>query len=84
MALEKAFRQVQPGVTFINNFRSDDGWTAGMEADDDDIGAAGREPALTEYLSFYETFGHNPTEIKVATGGYNTVGASWCHRHFCK
>lgn len=77
VAWEKAFERIQPGVTFVNSFRSDDGWTAGMEADDDDIGAAGREPALTEYLSFDETFGYNPTEIKVATGAYGTVGASW-------
>lgn len=77
VALEKGFEQLQPGVRFVNRFRSDDGWTAGMEADDDDIGAAGREPALTEYLSFYETFGYNPTEIKVATGAYNKVGDTW-------
>jgi phosphate transport system substrate-binding protein len=77
VAWERGFRRLHPGVRFQNRFPSSDGWAAGMEADDDDIGTSGREPVLTEYLSFAETFGYDPTEIPVATGAYDQEGKSW-------
>ena len=74
---EKGFRRFQPGVQFENRFPSSDGWSAGMEAAGADIGASGREPVLTEYLSFDETFGYDPTEVAVATGAYDKKGKTW-------
>ena len=53
------------------------GWSAGMEAAGADIGASGREPVLTEYLSFDETFGDDLTEVAVATGAYDKKGKTW-------
>lgn len=76
-AWEKSFSRLHPGVKFESNFPSSDGWSAGMEADRDDIGTSGREPVLTEYLSFNETFGYDPTEIRVATGAYDIKGKTW-------
>lgn len=77
LAWEKGFARLQPGVRFENRFPSSDGWSAGMEADDADIGTSGREPVLTEYLSFNETFGYDPTEVPVATGAYDKIGKTW-------
>src|SRR5262249_25975962 len=42
-----------------------------------DIDTSGREPALTEYFSFYETFHYLPLEITVATGAYDVKGGSY-------
>jgi phosphate transport system substrate-binding protein len=74
---EADFSRLHPGVRFQSRFPSSDGWSAGMEASDADIGTSGREPVLTEYLSFNETFGYNPTEIAVATGAYDIKGKTW-------
>ena len=74
---EKDFSRLHPGVRFKSRFPSSDGWSAGMEAAGADIGTSGREPVLTEYLSFDETFGYNPTEIAVATGAYDKKGKTW-------
>lgn len=74
---EKDFARIHPEVRFQSRFPSSDGWSAGMEAGGADIGTSGREPVLTEYLSFDETFGYNPTEIAVATGAYDIKGKTW-------
>lgn len=74
---EKEFSRIHPEVHFRSRFPSSDGWSAGMEAGGADIGTSGREPVLTEYLSFDETFGYNPTEIAVATGAYDIKGKTW-------
>ena len=74
---EQDFSRLHPGVTFQSRFPSSDGWSAGMEASGADIGTSGREPVLTEYLSFDETFGYNPTEVAVATGAYDIKGKTW-------
>jgi phosphate transport system substrate-binding protein len=74
---EKDFSRLHPGVRFQSRYPSSDGWSAGMEASGADIGTSGREPVLTEYLSFDETFGYNPTEIAVATGAYDIKGKTW-------
>lgn len=74
---ERDFSRLHPGVTFQSKYASSDGWSAGMEASGADIGTSGREPVLTEYLSFDETFGYNPTEIAIATGAYDKKGKTW-------
>lgn len=77
LAWEKGFSRLEPGIRFDNTFASSDGWASGMEAAGADIGTSGREPVLTEYLSFDETFGYDPTEIGVATGAYDKKGKTW-------
>jgi phosphate transport system substrate-binding protein len=74
---EKDFSRLHPQVRFQSRFPSSDGWSAGMEAAGADIGTSGREPVLTEYLSFDETFGYDPTEVAVATGAYDIKGKTW-------
>ena len=74
---EAGFKKVQPGVQFDDKFPSSDAWASGLEAGVADIGTSGREPALTEYLSFYETFNYDPLEITVATGAYDLKGRTW-------
>ncbi len=74
---EQDFSRLHPGISFQSRFPSSDGWSAGMEAADADIGTSGREPVLAEYLSFDETFGYNPTEIAVATGAYARQGRTY-------
>lgn len=74
---EAGFRRVQPDAQFEDTFPSSDAWASGLEAGIADIGTSGREPVLTEYLSFYETFSYNPLEITVATGAYDIKGKTW-------
>ena len=75
---EEGFRTVQPGVRFEDNLASSDAAIAGLEAGVADLAPNGREPSLTEFLSFYEIFKHDgPLQIAVATGSYDVVGRSW-------
>jgi phosphate transport system substrate-binding protein len=74
---EAGFKKVQPGVQFDDKFPSSDAWVSGLEAGVADIGTSGREPMLSEYLSFYETFNYDPLEITVATGAYDIKGRTW-------
>ena len=41
-----------------------------------DLAPDGGEPALTEWLSFYETYGYHATDITVASGTYDVDGRS--------
>jgi phosphate transport system substrate-binding protein len=74
---EAGFRKFQPDVRFDDRFPSSDAWASGLEAGVADIGTSGREPMLTEYLGFTETFHCYPTEITVATGSYDVKGKTW-------
>jgi len=76
-AWEKEFARFHPAVHFEDRLPSSDAWTAGLESGVADIATSGREPGLTEYLSFSETFGYMPTEISVATGSYDIKGKTW-------
>jgi len=73
---EQGFQRYQPGVRFADDFHEAAG-IAGLYTKVAEIGTSGREPVLTEYFSFYETFRYLPTEITVATGAFDVQGASY-------
>lgn len=73
---EEGFRKYNPEVEFNDNLPSSDGAIGGLE-NGADLAPSGREPVLTEYLSFNETFNCDPLEIEVATGAYDVKGRTW-------
>jgi phosphate transport system substrate-binding protein len=73
---EAEFQKYHPGIQFEDIFPSGDAAIAGLISGVSDIGPQGRELTLTEHLMFYETFHYYPTAITVATGAYDTEGAS--------
>ncbi|MGH9643573.1 MAG: PstS family phosphate ABC transporter substrate-binding protein [Terriglobales bacterium] len=76
-AWEEGFRKFQPDASFNDQFPSSDGAEGGLIAGVADIGSAGREPFLTEYLSFNETFKYDLQSVAVATGAYDIKGRTW-------
>jgi phosphate transport system substrate-binding protein len=74
---EDGFRKYQTSVRFDDSFPSSDGATAGLISGVADIGSSGREPVLTEFLSFNETFKYDLQTVAVATGAYDIKGKTW-------
>lgn len=74
---EQGFLRYQPNIRFEDNLASSDAAIGGLEAGVADLAPSGREPALTEFLSFNEVFHHDPLAITVATGSYDVPGRSW-------
>jgi len=74
---EDAFHKYQPDVRFDDSFPSSDGAVGGLISGVADIGASGREPVLTEFLSFNETFKYDLQTVAVATGAYDIKGKTW-------
>src|SRR5262249_42103780 len=74
---EDGFRKYQPDIRFDDKFPSSDGANAGLISGLADIGTSGREPVLTEFLSFNETFKYDLETIAVATGAYDLKGKTW-------
>ena len=74
---EEGFRQYHPEARFQDSFPTSDGATAGLITGVADIGVSGREPTLTEFLSFNETFKYDLETIAVATGAYDIKGKTW-------
>ncbi len=75
---EQDFAKYQPGVKFENRLASGDAAIGALEAGAADIAVNGREPVLTEFLSFAEVFGNDgPFQVTVATGSYEKLGRTW-------
>ena len=74
---EEGFRKHQPEIRFEDRFPSSDAATAGLVSGVADIGTSGREPVLTEFLAFNETFKYDLVNIAVATGTDDFVGRTW-------
>lgn len=75
---EAAFARLHPEIRFDNYMASGDAAIGALEAGAVDIVANGREPVLTEFLSFAEVFGHEgPFQIVVATGSADKLGRTW-------
>lgn len=73
---QEGLRRHHPNLRFENTLDSAAAM-AGLYTKVADVGASGREPVLTEYFSFYETFRYPPTEIAVATGAHDVKGGSY-------
>jgi len=76
---ENGFRRFQPGVHFDDILFTGDGYVGGLESGGADVAFSDRDPVLTEYLSFNETFGYDlsPGELDVVTGAFDIKGHSW-------
>ncbi len=74
---EDGFRKYHPQARFEDTLPTSDGATAGLITGVADIGVSGREPTLTEFLSFNETFKYDLQTVAVATGAYDIKGKTW-------
>jgi phosphate transport system substrate-binding protein len=74
---EEGFRKYHPEARFEDKFPTSDGAVGGLISGVADIGTSGREPVLTEFLSFNETFKYDLETIPVATGAYDIKGKTW-------
>lgn len=75
---EAGFAKVQPGIHFADQLQSGDAAIGAVEAHAADLAINGREPVLTEYLSFAEVFGNDgPFQVTVATGSFDKLGRTW-------
>jgi phosphate transport system substrate-binding protein len=73
---EEGFRRFQPNVTFADTFITSDAAIPALVTGATDLAPDGGEPAITEELSFFETYGYDPTDIIVASGTYDVNGHS--------
>ncbi len=75
---EAGFKRYQPGITFRDSFLSGDAAVGALESGAADLASNGREPVLTEFLSFDEVFNNDgPFQVTVATGSYEALGHTW-------
>jgi phosphate transport system substrate-binding protein len=75
---ERAFRKLQPDVSFTNDLQSSDIAMAAMITDAADLAPSGREPSLDEILGFTEKYGYAVTPVIVGTGAWKSArGNSW-------
>src|SRR5260370_30854707 len=75
---EKGFQRFHPDATFGNNFtQSSEGAIPGLYILGVDVAPAGDDAKVSDLLPFYEVKKYLPTELIVATGGYETRGSLW-------
>lgn len=73
---EEGFRQFHPGITFSDTLPTSDSAFPALVTGVTDLAPDGGEPAITETLSFFETYGYHATPIVVASGTYDVEGRS--------
>ena len=73
---EEGFRKHHPDAVFSDVLITSDAAFPALVTGVTDLAPDGGEPALTEWLSFYETYGYHATEITVASGTYDVEGRS--------
>ena len=73
---EEAFRRIHPGIRFEDHLPTSDAAIPALVTGVADLAPDGGEATLTETLSFFETYGHYPTDITVATGAFDVAGRS--------
>jgi phosphate transport system substrate-binding protein len=77
-AWETGFKKYHPGITFQDSLLSGDAAIGALESGASDLAPNGREPVLTEFLSFAEVFNNDgPFQVIVATGSYEALGRTW-------
>jgi phosphate transport system substrate-binding protein len=77
-AWETGFKKYHPGITFQDSLLSGDAAIGALESGASDLAPNGREPVLTEFLSFSEVFNNDgPFQVTVATGSYEALGRTW-------
>jgi len=73
--LLEGFAKVQPGVKVSSNYMtSSEGALGMMYAGVSDVAPMGDDAKITDQMPFFNAKGYIPTEISIATGGYNLRG----------
>ena len=74
--LAKGFTFFHPDVKVsTSHIPSSEGGIAGLYMGVSDVAPMGDDAKITDLMPFYNTFGYLPTEISVATGGYEKRGS---------
>ena len=74
--LAEGFRHFHPEARVSTNFMtSSEGGIAGLYFNQSDVAPMGDDAKITDQMPFFNTFGYMPTEISVATGGYEKRGS---------
>ena len=75
---EKGFQRLQPDAVFDNTFsQSSEGAIPGLYILGADVAPAGDDAKISDLLPFYQVKHYLPTELIVATGGYELRGSLW-------
>jgi phosphate transport system substrate-binding protein len=73
--LVAGFEKFQPDASLSTNYMtSSEGALGMMDAGVSDVAPMGDDAKITDQMPFYNSHGYVPTEISVATGGYNMRG----------
>src|SRR5260370_1429739 len=73
--LAEGFKKFQPDAVVSTNFMtSSEGALGMMYAGASDVAPMGDDAKITDQMPFYNAFRHVPTEISIATGGYDRRG----------
>ena len=76
--LAEGFMRFHPEARVSTNFMtSSEGGIAGLYCGISDVAPMGDDAKITDQMPFFNTFGYMPTEISVATGGYEKRGSLW-------
>jgi phosphate transport system substrate-binding protein len=76
--LARGFQRYQPDMRVTwSNATSSEGAIAGLYTGISDIAPSGDDAKLTDEMPFFNSMGYMPTEISVATGGYERRGSLW-------
>jgi len=76
--LARAFNEYHPDLRVAWNIStSSEGAIAGLYTGISDIAPSGDDAKLTDEMPFFNVTGYLPTEISVATGGYEKRGSLW-------
>lgn len=74
--LAEEFQKFQPDAKVTTSHTpSSEGGIAGLYMFTSDVAPMGDDAKITDMMPFYNTFGYMPTEISVATGGYEKRGS---------
>ena len=76
--LVEGFKKFHPDAAVSTNFMtSSEGALGLMYAGVSDVAPMGDDAKITDMMPFYNTFRHVPTEISIATGGFEARGTLW-------
>ena len=76
--LVEGFKKFHPDAVVSTNFMtSSEGALGMMYAGVSDVAPMGDDAKITDMMPFYNTFRYVPTEISIATGGFEARGTLW-------
>jgi ABC-type phosphate transport system substrate-binding protein len=74
--LAEGFMRFHPDARVtVSHIPSSEGGIAGLYSGISDVAPMGDDAKITDMMPFYNAFGYMPTEISVATGGYEKRGS---------